>query len=292
MNGMRAQRPSYASPAPSKGKAVRNSGRLWFSCLCITVLTVILAIGFGLMRGREAGHFFPLKKLVIESRFQQLSAEQIRAAASESLNTGFFSVNLAAARAALQSLPWVEQVEVRKVWPDTIVVRVFERHAVARWGKNALLSERGDAFLAEGAADMSGLVRLSGPELRKAELLAFYQTNKTNLQTLSLHMTHAHFSRRGALTVRLSDGSKIILGREQQNERWTRLLENLPTLRAKNPGRNLVEVDMRYTNGLAARFSDPNPKPDTPAPTKATPPPSTDARAPTLAAAPLTLGAR
>ena len=288
MNGMRAQRPSYATPAPSKAKPVRNSGRIWFSALCITVLTVIVAIGFGLMRGREAGHFFPLKKLVIESRFQQLSAEQIRAAASESLNTGFFSVNLAAARSSLQALPWVDQVEVRKVWPDTIIVRVFERNAVARWGKNALLSERGDAFFPDGAADMSGLVRLSGPELRKNELLDFFRANKSNLQTLSLHMTHAHFSRRGALTVRLSDGSKIILGREQQNERWSRLLENLPTLRAKNPGRSLIEVDMRYTNGLAARFAPADPKPENKTPGET----SQSIRTPALAAAPLPLGAR
>lgn len=282
MNGMRAQRPSYASPAiPAAKPAARGRGRLWFSCLCITVVTVIVAIGFGLFRGREAGHFFPLKKLVIESRFQQLSAEQIRAAASESLNTGFFSVNLAAARSALQTLPWVEQVEVRKVWPDTIIVRIYERNAVARWGKNALLSERGEPFLADGAADMSGLVRLSGPELRRPELLSFYRDNKANLQALSLHMTHAHFSKRGALTVRLSDGSKIILGREQQDQRWSRLLENLPTLRAKNPGRSLIEVDMRYTNGLAARFAAPNPKPDLKAPS------APSARTPTLAATPL-----
>jgi cell division protein FtsQ len=233
----------------------RALGKLWFSTLSVSALIIVGALVFGVWQARYTANFFPLQKIVIESRFQQLSAEQIRAAAMHSLSTGFFGVDLRATRKTLQALPWVEQVEVRKVWPDTIIVKIIERQAVAQWGLDALVSSHGDVFHADGAQDMRGLVRLSGPDSRRPELLQFFMQSKAELRNLSLHLTHASFSQRGALVVQLSDGSKIILGRDQHAQRWARFLENLPTLRAKNQGQQLIEVDMRYTNGLAARFA-------------------------------------
>ncbi len=228
--------------------------RLWFSTLCLTAAAVLGLTVFGIWRARQDQCMFALKTLTVESRFEHLSAEQIRAAIKTQLDAGFFSIDLGATRAQLLALPWVAQVEVRKRWPDSVFVRVVERNAVALWGRDQLLDAKGSAFHVEGAGAMHGLVSLRGPDSRRQELLAFYRSSEPMLRNLSLHLTHARFSKRGALTLRLSDASKIILGREQQTARWQRFIENLPTLRAKNQGQRLIEVDLRYTNGLAARF--------------------------------------
>jgi cell division protein FtsQ len=232
--------------------------RLWFSTLCLTAVAVLSMTLFGVWRARQDQCLFALKTLTVESRFAHLSAEQIRAAIKTQLDAGFFSIDLGATRAQLKALPWVAQVEVRKRWPETVFVRVVERNAIALWGENELLDTKGEAFRADGAGAISGLVSLRGPDSRRAELLMFYRNSEPMLRNLSLNLTHARFSKRGALTLRLSDGSKIILGREQQPARWQRFIENLPTLRAKNPGQRLIEVDLRYTNGLAARFEGPS----------------------------------
>jgi cell division protein FtsQ len=247
--------------------------RLWFSALCLTAAAILGLTMFGIWRARQDQCLFALKTLTVESRFAHLSAEQIRAAIKTQLDSGFFSIDLGATRAQLKALPWVAQVEVRKRWPDTVFVRVVERNAVALWGESKLLDTQGEAFDVEGAGAMHGLVSLRGPESRRLELLKFYRSSEPTLRNLSLHLTHARFSKRGALTLRLSDGSKIILGREQQPARWQRFVENLPTLRAKNQGQRLIEVDLRYTNGLAARFEliSPDRAPNPPAQPAATP---------------------
>ena len=223
--------------------------------LCLTAVAVIGMTLFGIWRSGQSQHLFALKTLQIQSRFERLSAEQIRAAIKSEVTAGFFGLDLTATRAQLKALPWVAQVEVRKRWPDTVLIRLSERNATARWRADALLDAKGDVFRVSGVGAMHGLVHLSGPDSRRLELVQFHQTSEPVLRNLSLHLTHARFSKRGALTLKLSDGSKIILGREQQMLRWQRFVDNLPTLRAKNQGLRLLEIDLRYTNGLAARFA-------------------------------------
>jgi cell division protein FtsQ len=263
-----------AAVASGSGQGARSlASRVWFSTLCVSVLIALGAIGFGVLQVRS-GNFFPLEKVTIESRFERLSAEQIRALVSDEMQDGFFSVDLIAIRENLRVEPWVQRVEVRKRWPDTILLRVIERAAVARWGNDALIDSAGEIFQAAGAESIEGLPHLHGPESHRAELLDFYDRSQPSLQPLNLHITHARFSPRGALTVQLSDGARVILGREQTAERWQRLVDNLPTLISKNPNQRLIEVDLRYTNGLAARFEQIAPTIEAPAsaPNPGTPP--------------------
>lgn len=229
--------------------------RLWFSTLCLTAVAVIGMTLFGIWRSGQEQNLWALKTLQIQSRFEHLSAEQIRAAIKTELTAGFFGLDLVAIRMQLKALPWVAQVEVRKHWPDKVMIRLIERVAIARWGKNSLLDANGEVFHVSSAGAMHGLVHLIGPDTRRQELVQFYRSSEPVLRNLSLHLTKARFSKRGALTLQLSDASKIILGREQQMPRWQRFVENLPTLRAKNQGLRLLEIDLRYTNGLAARFA-------------------------------------
>ena len=232
--------------------------RLWFSTLCLTAVAVIGMTLFGIWRSGQDQSLWALKTLKIQSRFEHLSAEQIRAAIKTELAAGFFGLDLVAIRMQLKELPWVAQVEVRKHWPDTVMIRLTERVAIARWGKDGLLDANGEVFYVKSAGAMHGLVHLSGPDARRPELVQFYRNSEPVLRNLSLHLTRARFSKRGALTLKLSDASKIILGREQQMPRWQRFVDNLPTLRAKNQGLRLLEIDLRYTNGLAARFAPPS----------------------------------
>ena len=70
---------------------------------------------------------------------------------------GFFAVRLDDAQVAVAGLPWIEQAEVRKQWPDVLVVRVVEHRPFAWWGEDRLLSERGRIFPSKGVAVPKGL---------------------------------------------------------------------------------------------------------------------------------------
>jgi cell division protein FtsQ len=266
----------------------RIANKLWFSAITIAALVAVIC-GLWVMKfGHRTGGVFPLRKLVLQSEFQHQSAEQIRAAILPQLRAGFFGVDLRQTRDVLAAMPWTASVEVRKRWPDLVMVQLHERKAVASWGEDKLVDSTGALFAVASVEQMSALPKLAAPESRRIELLDFVASTQKPLAAVGLRLVQARLSERGGLSVGLSNGVQVIVGRQQFNERWARLMESLPTLLAKADSMRLVDVDLRYTNGMAVRFEPvqaapgsettpgpaaPRPRPDSgaaPAPSSAT----------------------
>ncbi len=230
------------------------SQKIWFSAIAVAALAAVLCALWAYKFGYRIGGVFPLKQIVIESSFQHQSAEQIRAAVMPQLRQGFFGIDLRNTRRILADLPWSAHVEVRKRWPDTVMVRITERQAIASWGATHLIDRNGQLFEVLGAELMAGLPKLAGPDTRRAELLQFVQDGAKGLNPLSLRIVEAKISERGGMWIGLSNGVRVIVGRQQFNQRWARLVEGLPTLLSNSNQRRLIEIDLRYTNGMAVRF--------------------------------------
>ncbi len=134
---------STARPGPERRTTTRGG---WSSALKVLLGMSLLAVGmFG---GRIA-----LNKLVWENPMYQLS--DIRVSTDGLLTRlqvleimeieegrNIFSIDLAKARAALDVLPQVERLEVRRILPDRIDIRISERQPVA-WVAKAADAELG-----------------------------------------------------------------------------------------------------------------------------------------------------
>lgn len=82
-----------------------------------------------------------------------------------------------AARQRLQTLPWIESAQVRKIYPDALQVRLKERQASARWqanGRTVLIDDAGRTIapLAARHHDKLPLVVGKGADGRASALLA------------------------------------------------------------------------------------------------------------------------
>jgi hypothetical protein len=134
---------STARPAPERRTTTRGG---WSSTL--KVLLALSLIAIGIFGGRVA-----LNKLVWENPMYQLS--DIRVSTDGLLTRlqvleimeieegrNIFSIDLAKARAALDVLPQVERLEVRRILPDRIDIRISERQPVA-WVAKAADAELG-----------------------------------------------------------------------------------------------------------------------------------------------------
>ena len=69
---------------------------------------------------------WPIRWLEVNGDFQRVSAEQLRASLSPSLDSSFFTVDLNGLEAAAGRISWVASVDVQKIWPDTVTVTVDE----------------------------------------------------------------------------------------------------------------------------------------------------------------------
>jgi len=116
---------------------------------------------------------FAVRAVQVEGAVHE-DPEQL-AAATGARGANVFRLDLAAVRERLLARPWVADASVRRVVPDTLVVRVLERTPVARWqraGGEALVDGAG-VVVAEGAeAARFEVPRIEGAEDAAALALA------------------------------------------------------------------------------------------------------------------------
>lgn len=196
---------------------------------------------------------FPLREIDVRGRLAHTSAAAIERAIAGSVHGNFFSVDLASLRAALQRLPWVRDVDVRRVWPDRLRVTIAERVPLARWGDAALIDTYGELIPVQ--ADPA-LPLLAGPPGTEREVARRYVQFATMLAPLGSRLTRVILSPRYAWSLRLADGMDIELGRGRPRNplaaRLQRFVAVYPALLA-DLGRRIAYVDLRYPSGFAVR---------------------------------------
>lgn len=236
--------------ADSADQQTRLIGPAWTASL-LTVGALLLAAVW-LRAGVVGSEQWPIRWLDVTGDLDRTTAAQIRAAVAPHASTGFFAVDMEAARAAVQGLPWVAVAHIRRQWPDALAVNVVEHRPLVRWNEDGLISDAGELFQVAGTRGMQGLPRLSGPQGRRNEVLEAWQRLRGIGARAGLDIVEIALDPRGAWTLRLESGLEVILGREFIDDRMERFVAVFDALDRRE---GIVRVDLRYTNGLAVTRS-------------------------------------
>lgn len=207
---------------------------------------------------------FTLKAIRIEGAeapLRHVSASTVRSTALPRIRGNFFTANLDAVRGAFEAVPWVRKASVRREWPNRLVVTLEEHVPLGTWGEEGhLLSVRGDVFVANLAeAEEDGdLPEFAGPEGSEKEVVARFGELREWFAPVNLAPDAVQLSGRYAWSVKLNNGMKVELGREQSKttlkDRVARLVSVYPQLVARLQDR-IESVDLRYPNGMALKAS-------------------------------------
>lgn len=189
---------------------------------------------------------------------RRLEIEQILPSA---LKGNFFSINLEMVRATLEQLPWIRKVEVRRVWPARLEVKVEEHRPAARWGetRGELVNSYGEVFSASLAEpELAMLPLLFGPSGTAPEVLKRYSELVGSFKAIGEKPVQVILSPRLAWQLKLEHGMLVDLGREQPKSpvgiRLQRFIDVYPEMVGKQAARPSV-VDLRYPNGFAIRVA-------------------------------------
>lgn len=223
----------------------------WTLAICLVALPVV-----AVLNGWIAGDRWPMRRLEVSGPFARVSADEVRATVLPQVQSGFFAIRMEPIRNAVAALPWVERVEVRKRWPDQLIVSLTEHRPFARWGHDKLLSEHGEIFAAPGNPDLSNLPEFEGPDGHSSDVVALYN------QALPLFAGSGHrvlavsLTGRGSWTLHLRDGTEVVVGRNDPQERLRRFAHLLPQIAAARQGTALLRADLRYTNGFSLTWQE------------------------------------
>ena len=206
---------------------------------------------------------FGIAGITVQGDVAHNSAVTLRANVAPKLAGNFFTVNLAAARDAFESVPWVRSAVVRREFPNRLRVVLEEHRAVALWGADGegrLVNNFGEVFEANaGDVENEELPRLSGPKELAAVVLAMYQTVKPMFETVDLGINHLALTSRGSWQVELDNGAQVELGRGTAEEvvaRTQRFAQTLTQVSGRYGRRPdaLLSADLRHGDGYAVRL--------------------------------------
>ena len=79
----------------------------------------------------------PIKYVRTEGVFQYLSKNEIKTVLQPLVMTGFFDADMQAIHTAVSTLPWVDTVTVKRIWPDAIDIKVARENPMHAGGKTA-----------------------------------------------------------------------------------------------------------------------------------------------------------
>lgn len=235
----------------------------------MNITASVLFVAFGLLLVAALGWWavrhpvFAIGGIVVQGDVAHNSAATLRANVAPRLAGNFFTVDLAKARAAFESVPWVRKAVVNRQFPNRLRVVLQEHRPEAVWGTDAesrLVNTYGEVFEANpGDVEQDDMPRLAGPEGTSAQVLAMYRGLKPMLEQLDLRIEQVVLTGRGGWSMELDSGAAVELGRGTTEEvlaRSQRFSQTLTQVTAKYGRRPeaLVTADLRHADGYAVRL--------------------------------------
>src|SRR4051812_22235600 len=206
--------------------------------------------------------FFPIAAIKVDGEVTHNNAVTLRANVAPQLAGNFFTVDLAKARTAFESVPWVRKAVVRREFPNKLRATLTEQVPVAHWGDEAdskLVNGFGEVFEANTAEVDDSLPHLMGPGDQAGPVLGMYRVLAPLFQPYDLGIDELSLSSRGSWAATLDTGAVIELGRGQSEEVAARLQRFLKTVTqvAGQYGRSVASVegaDLRHNDAYALRL--------------------------------------
>ncbi len=225
---------------------------------------LLVVLGFGTYEGAQRLMPYadrPINNINVQGDLTYISQQAVQQRIAPYMAASFFTVDLEGMRTELEQMPWIAHAEVRRVWPDQVVIRLEEQLPVARWGDAALLNNQGQAFTPRELANYEHLPQLFGPQRAQQQVMQQYQVLSQMLRPMGFSIARLELRERGSWFLTTGAGSagpgiELLLGRDHLVEKMRRFIAIYDNT-LKEQITNIARIDLRYANGLAVGWREP-----------------------------------
>jgi len=236
-----------------------------FLMRCFIVMLVI-----GILVWLSQRPVFTLKQIQVEpvagQTLKHIKKSLVKRQVIETVQGNFFSVRLEDVKRGFESMPWVRHANVRRVWPNGLIINIEEQKPFATWGgenSNTLMNTHGELFAGRVSelSDDKHLLDFSGPDDAGQEVMSLYEKANNWFKPWNTEVVSLALTERYAWHVKLSNGMKVEFGRDEESsdknlteERVARLFKYWPQVQEKWANQ-IDAVDLRYANGFAVHLA-------------------------------------
>lgn len=247
-------RPSGAVARPARDeRAAMDADWYWRPFVLLTLLVVFLGILSSSVRDIWRWLDQPVTQIHVSGATRHLDKQSIAQGLEQELNAALLELDLEQLREAVIRDPWVHDAGISRQWPPALRVDLVEEVPVARWGDKGLLNHQGDIFWPELKPEYRSLPMLSGPAHETVRIMEQFHDLNRMFAATGLKLDGLTLEARGAWTLELRNGIKVVAGREQLIPRLRRFLA-VYQLELAERAEQIEQIDIRYTNGIAVRW--------------------------------------
>lgn len=217
------------------------------------VLAALALSGYSLWQQLDG----PVRAVRVEGRLTAAEQQAIRDVVARNVSQGVLSLDMEALGRHIRELSWPRSVEVRRVWPDALVIRVEKESVVAAWGTGGYLTSAGKvvALPEDDRAGAGDVPTLSTSMAEPRRAMEIYQMLASRLAPAGFSIVRLAENELGEWLLTLDGGITVALGNQSIARRLDRFLLTYRQALAERAD-EIEHVDARYGNGIAVRWAD------------------------------------
>lgn len=230
----------------------------------IARLSILALVGFGVWR-LMTSPVLEIKTLEIRGPVEAMGLQEVTQAVSNNVTGNLITVDIEKLKKAVKGIAWVKDVEVTRLWPDSLYINVIRHKAIAIWDDGRLVSDAGVLF-SSNDEPIDNLVKMptfGGDPQYVSDMVRMYPLLSEEVRQIGARIKAVNVTFRGSWSVVIDsdnfDALTIELGRA--------LATNEPVLRLSQVVENFDRVcemmqgwpsriDARYRNAFAAKLPD------------------------------------
>jgi|GEM_PF-1317616 len=245
-----------------KLKVFLHSKRNYFKYIAFAVLFLAAVLCFRWVFPQiiapQIRAFFKIENVRVKAQLEFASNDAVIEVIKKHTNLiPLYKVDSIALDKALNYIPWIDGVEVHKLWPSKIDIDLKETVPIAIWNKNSIVSHKGDVFKPANIDQHKGLPRLAGDEDQVQLVMEMYRQTSNIFRRANLTLVGVTYQDGLVWDLIVQPSSEdspmtLIIDSEETLQRLHRFVTNYPSIlkMEQTPKR----VDLRYPTGMAVSW--------------------------------------
>lgn len=163
----------------------------------------------------------------------------------------WFDVDVESIETSLYAIKGVDYALVKKVWPSTLVIYLFDRKPIAYWNNSQILLENMDIITPEVFSFNGNLPYIESTDVEGRDyIFETYQDLNDIVKSNSLSILKVIY-KGNQFKLLLSNDAQVILGSSKLQSRLELFLESYK--KVKDYG-SVEYFDMRYSDGFTVKY--------------------------------------
>lgn len=190
----------------------------------------------------------PIKHIELNALFEKTDPVVIKHHLRRHVK-GFISTDVLKLKQEILNLPFVDEVIVKRIWPDKLLITLVEQKLIAVWDENFFVNNKGEVIGGLGQSSLN-LPRFHGPAGQSKLMLDQYNQMSKALESVARKIVELDLTSRRSWQLTLDNGLKLILGRKDFSEKLAAMIDVYPKLKLSY-GDHIDSIDLRHPNGFS-----------------------------------------